>query len=536
MVSQHSTPLGHIDEQPTFTWYGPKGNPTAVAFESGSGNLCIGTSLGFVMFLSTNQTVPSCFQVSRMEKEVTVKSCLMNDKCAAAVTSDGTIKFFRVRNTNIKSGDINARVRQTLELTSAGAQTTVFRSVTKQELVQVATAQVDKVALKLLFLEQGKYIALLCTCGTLYVFSVDRALSHNEANGPVQCDWQLVLLGKPMAASTSGDGSLLAVALWPSADYPNTKFGTSTMKKASPRKTTPKSARVRPAGGVAFAEPPPTEHKAKKCVQISASADEKSTPQMPALASALHRGKSVRHIDEFTHFDPPRRTAQSNTGTSIRSDSSSHLDSDPGKEPPPALTSEEEDNDPQTASLPRSPTASSPRPALSDVSTIASPSPPAQAIPNEVIYEEKTIVPLIEIYEITKASHADGLKFICVLDSHSREISSVSLNKDGSLLASADLSREIRVTEIENQKELISSHWNYHSTRVSGLDWSPDGSKLVSASTNEVYIWDVDKPYSSVLVKDAQTGNVQFVRFIFNNTILVAGSDGVMKVYEVIYD
>eukprot|EP01054_Gregarina_sp_Poly1_P010125 Gregarina_sp_Poly_1__10124@NODE_68_length_16344_cov_127_756773_g58_i0_p2_GENE_NODE_68_length_16344_cov_127_756773_g58_i0NODE_68_length_16344_cov_127_756773_g58_i0_p2_ORF_typecomplete_len900_score153_66WD40/PF00400_32/0_015WD40/PF00400_32/1_5e02WD40/PF00400_32/0_016WD40/PF00400_32/0_86WD40/PF00400_32/31WD40/PF00400_32/2_6e03WD40/PF00400_32/5_1e02WD40/PF00400_32/0_02WD40/PF00400_32/0_00064WD40/PF00400_32/3_1e02ANAPC4_WD40/PF12894_7/0_53ANAPC4_WD40/PF12894_7/1_2e02ANAPC4_WD40/PF12894_7/8_1e02ANAPC4 len=530
--------IGTLDEQPTFTWYGPKGNPTAVAFDSATGNLVVGTSLGYVMFLSTNQTVPSCFQVSRLEKEVTVKSCLINEKCAVAVTADGGIRFFRVRTTNIKAGEIRNRIRETLEITSAGhgqSPATVYQSATKQELVLVASAQVEKTPLRLVFLDKGKSVGLLATCGNLFVYSVDKALNSSDAQSNLRHEWNIQLMGKPTAVATSGDGTLLCVALWPASDYPQSKFGPNRSPRPakSPRSPRPKT-RLR--GTVAF------------------KTDKTETATTGGTHSPPSRGKSFKPVDTFTHLEslhssvhrsgtlapptptPPTPLAQkgdreeeksSHPAVSISAETPSMRTS--GSGPLTKFDSTAIDKSTGAEASPSSPQGPS-------VSLVVPNETPSTAMEEEVYEEDQPKEPLIEVYEIDSTATLDGFRFICVLETHIKEISAVALNHNGSLLASADLKREIKVFEIESRKALIESQWNYHSTKVSGLDWSPDGTKLVSASTNEVFIWDIDKPFESISVKDAQTGNIQFVRFIFNNIVVSAGSDGVMKVYEVSYD
>jgi hypothetical protein len=77
-----------------------------------------------------------------------------------------------------------------------------------------------------------------------------------------------------------------------------------------------------------------------------------------------------------------------------------------------------------------------------------------------------------------------------VLRGHDREVLSLALSVDGSLLASADGTGSIRVWDV-NKGESIGSLTG-HSAGVSSLSFSPDGSLLASGSS-DLRVWDVQR-------------------------------------------
>lgn len=78
------------------------------------------------------------------------------------------------------------------------------------------------------------------------------------------------------------------------------------------------------------------------------------------------------------------------------------------------------------------------------------------------------------------------------------ELSVVAVRPDGSAVAGGDAVREIRLYSTGADKAAIRvGRWVYHTTRVTGLKWSPNGAHLLSVSTDRrLCVWtpDADVP------------------------------------------
>ena len=54
-----------------------------------------------------------------------------------------------------------------------------------------------------------------------------------------------------------------------------------------------------------------------------------------------------------------------------------------------------------------------------------------------------------------------------------------------------------------NKKEaIITSKWTFHTGRITCLNFSADGKRLVSSALDEsIYIWEIDKPLKNTAIK-----------------------------------
>eukprot|EP00914_Ancora_sagittata_P026733 GHVO01052556.1.p1 GENE.GHVO01052556.1~~GHVO01052556.1.p1 ORF type:complete len:126 (+),score=20.73 GHVO01052556.1:125-502(+) len=117
---------------------------------------------------------------------------------------------------------------------------------------------------------------------------------------------------------------------------------------------------------------------------------------------------------------------------------------------------------------------------------------------------------------------------------HQAEISAIALTKNGSLIASADVRKNVYVTEVSTGNRLIDGQWTYHKTKITSMAWSPDGTKLASGSVDSnINVFDIDKPVQRVAVDGAHYGAITDITFIFNNVISSTSSDGTIALSEI---
>ena len=69
--------------------------------------------------------------------------------------------------------------------------------------------------------------------------------------------------------------------------------------------------------------------------------------------------------------------------------------------------------------------------------------------------------------------------------------SCASFSPDGTLLAVGDAGREVRLYATASRECTVSGRWMEHTTRVTGLRWSPGGGSIASvASDRRLVVWD----------------------------------------------
>jgi len=79
---------------------------------------------------------------------------------------------------------------------------------------------------------------------------------------------------------------------------------------------------------------------------------------------------------------------------------------------------------------------------------------------------------------------------------HGGPIYSVACSPDGKLIATTGASKKIHITSTAKGGETLNSFgWEYHNARINSIAFSPDSSKLVSASMDQtIIVWkDLDK-------------------------------------------
>lgn len=110
-------------------------------------------------------------------------------------------------------------------------------------------------------------------------------------------------------------------------------------------------------------------------------------------------------------------------------------------------------------------------------------------------------------------------------------ISVVAVSKDGTQVAAGDTQREIRLYATAGAKEAAKSgKWMNHTTRVTGLKWSPSGKWLASVSTDRrLCVWTPDQD-AAVLSLDL-AGPQPFTACVWadESSLWLLGSDGVAR-------
>lgn len=109
-------------------------------------------------------------------------------------------------------------------------------------------------------------------------------------------------------------------------------------------------------------------------------------------------------------------------------------------------------------------------------------------------------------------------------------ISVISISPDGKYLAVGDSLKEVLLIDAETRAVVVSSKWLFHTTRITGLSWSPSSRLLASVSTDRrLCIWD---PATQSLKSEFPLAHAQplvAVDWASDDTLWIMGADGVVQ-------
>ncbi|KAI8327787.1 WD40-repeat-containing domain protein [Chlamydoabsidia padenii] len=116
-------------------------------------------------------------------------------------------------------------------------------------------------------------------------------------------------------------------------------------------------------------------------------------------------------------------------------------------------------------------------------------------------------------------------------------ITALAVHPNENLVAVGDSLGKIYVYDTQEGKAVI-QNWVFHSGRITGLRWSPCGVYLVSGSLDtNVYVWNREKPFKKVAIKNAHVDAVNGVAFLPDDgdalTVASVGQDAAIRIYSV---
>ena len=107
-------------------------------------------------------------------------------------------------------------------------------------------------------------------------------------------------------------------------------------------------------------------------------------------------------------------------------------------------------------------------------------------------------------------------------------ISCLAVSPDGAWVAAGDAGREVRLYAGGSRECAVSGRWMAHTTRVTGLKWSPDGQHLASvASDRRLAVWRVGEDAPRLSLDLAHPHPFAACSWASNRELWVLGIDGV---------
>ena len=134
----------------------------------------------------------------------------------------------------------------------------------------------------------------------------------------------------------------------------------------------------------------------------------------------------------------------------------------------------------------------------------------------------------VHFFALSGGASAPALGELGVGKEAAAAISVVAIAPDGKRVAAGDAGREIRLYDSATRDTLISGRWVAHTTRVTGLRWSPTGSAIASVSTDRrLVIWDPDADGPRTVVDLAHAQPFAAVVWASETEVWTLGIDGV---------
>jgi len=113
-------------------------------------------------------------------------------------------------------------------------------------------------------------------------------------------------------------------------------------------------------------------------------------------------------------------------------------------------------------------------------------------------------------------------------------VSSVAYSPTGDYLAIGDNGRQVEVYERATWTAKIQGIWVFHTSKVTALSWSPNGSKLASGSLDEnIFIWDLTKPQERVQFQFSHMTGVTGLGWLDAATLVSSGNDQTVLTWKV---
>jgi WD40 repeat protein len=146
----------------------------------------------------------------------------------------------------------------------------------------------------------------------------------------------------------------------------------------------------------------------------------------------------------------------------------------------------------------------------------------------------------IHIYQVN--GDGDGIDETNKLSgAHLRPIHSLALSNDGTKLASAD-TRDICVWNVQDGYSPIidKSRWCFHQQQINALAWSNDDSILASGGNDDsIYFWSLKKKTTRVHYPHSHRGGITALEFLKNEDGMVlvsVGNDACVNQWDVTDD
>jgi len=135
----------------------------------------------------------------------------------------------------------------------------------------------------------------------------------------------------------------------------------------------------------------------------------------------------------------------------------------------------------------------------------------------------------VHLYTVSSSS----IKPKSTLNNNRSLVSALSFSKTAPLLAAGDSSGKIILYNIDTES-VETSRWSFHTGRVTSIQWNETGTHVVTGGLDtNIYVYSVKSPGQNIKVMGAHKEGVNAVGWLDENTIVSAGADACVKVWNI---
>lgn len=134
-------------------------------------------------------------------------------------------------------------------------------------------------------------------------------------------------------------------------------------------------------------------------------------------------------------------------------------------------------------------------------------------------------------------SKTDGeIKESNALSLHTKPLTALAFSPDGSKIASGD-TKDVFVHSVADWSSLCKGRWCFHTSTITGFSWSKDGTILASCGADEnIFLWNLEKKMRRVHYPFTHRGGVTGIAFLNDIKLLSVGADGCICTWDVSED
>jgi WD40 repeat protein len=112
-------------------------------------------------------------------------------------------------------------------------------------------------------------------------------------------------------------------------------------------------------------------------------------------------------------------------------------------------------------------------------------------------------------------------------------VTALAYHPNNNVLAIGDKGRQVEVYERGSWEAVVRGKWVFHTSQVTSLAWSPDGSFLASGSVDaNIFLWDFNKPTAKLQLPFAHTGGVLGLDWLSNDRLVSVGNDNCFNFWK----
>lgn len=109
----------------------------------------------------------------------------------------------------------------------------------------------------------------------------------------------------------------------------------------------------------------------------------------------------------------------------------------------------------------------------------------------------------------------------------------VAYHPNNQVLAIGDKGRQVEVYERGTWNPVVRGKWVFHTSQITSLAWSPDGSFLASGSVDaNIFVWDFNKPAAKLQIPFSHMGGVLDLDWLSDDRLVSVGNDNCLNFWK----